>query len=82
MAATVSQQAVLWVLGAALTVALFVIGRYWTVVDGLRKENQLLRDSIGDQKLAILELKMTGHAVNRTLGAVQQTIAPPEGGTP
>lgn len=72
----------MWALGAALAVALLMIGRYWTVVDGLRKENQLLRDTVGDQKLAILELKMTGHAVNRTLGAVQQTIAPSEGGTP
>lgn len=82
MAAAVSQQIAMWALGAALAVALLMIGRYWTVVDGLRKENQLLRDTVGDQKLAILELKMTGHAVNRTLGAVQQTIAPSEGGTP
>lgn len=77
-----NQQIALWALGAALTVGLLVIGRYWTVVDGLRKENQILRDTVGDQKLAILELKMTGHAVNRTLGAVQQTFTPAEGGTP
>jgi hypothetical protein len=77
-----NQQVALWALGAGLTVALFVIQQTLSKLTELRRENQLLRDTVGDQKLAILELKMTGHAVNRTLGAVQETFTPTEGGTP
>jgi hypothetical protein len=72
-------QVALWALGAALTVALFVIQQAMSKLSELRRENQLLRDTVWDQKLAISELKGTGHAVNRTLGALP---VPSEGGTP
>lgn len=78
-----NQQTLLWFLGTGLTVALFVIARFWSVTDGLRKENQALRDANVDLKLAIVELKGISHAVDRTLSSVLETIDPPrKGGTP
>lgn len=72
--------AVTWALGAGLTVALFVIARFWAVADKLRTENQALRDANYDLKLAIVELKGTARVVDRTLSALPATS--PEGGAP
>jgi hypothetical protein len=77
----VSQQVAIWALGGALTVALFVIGRVFTKMDALRTENQALRDANIDLKLAVVELKGTARAVDRTLGALP-VATPSEGGTP
>lgn len=72
---------VTWALGAGLTIALFVLARYFTIVDGLRKENQALRDANYDLKLAVVELKGTARVVDRTLSALP-AVRPPEGGAP
>lgn len=78
-----NQQIAIWALGAALTVALFVISRVFAKMDALRAENQALRDANWSLKLAVVELKGTTHAVNRTLDAAHAAlISPPEGGTP
>jgi hypothetical protein len=76
------KQTLLWLLGAALTLAVLMIGRYWTIVDGLRKENQALRDTNVDLKIAVSELKGTTHAVNRTLSSVMDTLETPGKGGP
>ena len=76
------KQTLLWLLGAALTLAVLMIGRYWTIVDGLRKENQVLRDINVDLKIAVSELKGTSHAVNRTLTSVMDILETPGKGGP
>jgi len=72
---------VTWALGGGLTIALFVIGRYFTIVDGLRKENQALRDANYDLKLSVVELRGTARVVDRTLSALP-AATPSEGGAP
>ena len=73
--------AVTWALGAALTIALFVIGRVWSVLDGVRKENQTLRDANYALQLAVVELKVGAHAADRILSTLP-TIPHAEGGAP
>lgn len=71
----------LWALGAALTVALFVIGRVFSKMDALRTENQLLRDANWDLKLSLSEFKGNARVLDRTLSALP-AVHPPEGGAP
>lgn len=61
---------VTWVLGAGLTVALFVIARVWSVLDSVRAENRALERANIDLKLALVELKGTARVVDRTLSAL------------
>lgn len=73
--------AVTWVLGAALTIALFVIAQVISKMDKLRTENQLLRDANWDLKLSLSEFKGNARVLDRTLSALPSPI-PPEGGAP
>lgn len=71
---------VTWVLGAGLTVTLFVLSRVWSVLDGVRAENRALERANIDLKLALVELKGTARVVDRTLSALP--TAPSEGSPP
>jgi len=84
MAAAVSAQGLqvlTWALGALLTVALFVVARVWSVLDGVRKENQTLRDANYALQLAVVELKVGAKAADRILSS-WPTIQQTEGGNP
>jgi hypothetical protein len=67
--------------GTATTVLLFALNRLLGKLDAAGVENKALTAANWDLKLAVLELKGTAHALERTLSALP-TSARQEGGSP
>lgn len=65
-------------LGIAVTILLFFVGRLLTKLDARDMENRLLTTALNDKKIENSELRSTLRVLDRTLGALP-AAAPPEG---
>jgi hypothetical protein len=77
-----TQTLLLWVLGALLTITLFVLQRVFAKLDARDTEIAALREANLTYRLAIIELKGTQGAVRATLDALPTSVGRQEGTSP